>query len=246
MARLPRNSFYSQVSQQGGFKGRPKRPAGSASAGQQWVMPQGTPGPTALPVDPTYDSTIAGLGRRRDDTLSGLDQERIGGLSNYGYTAQFDANGNATGIAFDPSNPFSQAALLKKRYSQAQNRDTNSYAASGQLYAGSLNNARAATTSANDQATDSQRKAVLAFLARNQQQRQGASTDYELGAGQAYGDRVQRAPQNPLYSAASPAATGQPKAVKPPAPVVVGQVQGKKKRRNKTVSRLGNGSGFIR
>lgn len=49
---------------------------------------------------------------------------------------------NAEG-GFDPTNPYSQAAIMKKHYDDSQRGTTNSYAAQGQLYAGSLNNARA-------------------------------------------------------------------------------------------------------
>jgi hypothetical protein len=178
MARLHRNSFIGTFHQNGGFKG-PRKAPGAVSAAP-------IPRPAApLPVDPAYDQTLAGLGLKRDTTIQALDQQRLGGLSDYGYSATFDPSGNATSVAFDPNNPYSQAALLRKRYQQAQTGNTNSYAARGQLYAGSLQNAQNATTDSNNQAENGLQRSVMAFLARNQQQRGQANVDYELGSGQA-------------------------------------------------------------
>lgn len=48
---------------------------------------------------------------------------------------------NAQG-GFDPTNPYSQAAVMKRNYDNSVRGTTNSYAANGQLYAGSLKNAQ--------------------------------------------------------------------------------------------------------
>jgi hypothetical protein len=181
MARLHRNSFIGTFHQNGGFKGIPS-PARHLDA----MSAPPPPRPAApLPVDPAYDQTIAGLGLKKDTTIQALDQQRLGGLSDYGYSATFDPNGNVVGIARDPNNPYSQSALMKKHFDQQRTGNTNSYAARGQLYAGSLQNAQNATTDNYNQADNGLQRSVMAFLARNQQQRGQANVDYELGSGQA-------------------------------------------------------------
>lgn len=156
-------------------------------------------GPAALPPDATYEQIIGALQRKRDTTISGLAGQRTTGLLNYGYTE--DAAGK---LAYDPNNPESQAAQLKKHYDQSRAGTGVRMAAAGQQYAGSYQNAQ--DTLNKGQLTDEDKlsKALQAFLSGNTQARTTAQTDYEFGAGQAYGDRVARVPQNPLYSPTTP------------------------------------------
>jgi hypothetical protein len=234
MARLHRNSFVSAFHQNGAKNIRhPARPVAGAFAPAGAPTPPTPPsaaGPAPLPVDPAYDQTIAGLGLKKDTTIQGLDQQRLGGLSDYGYSATFDPNGNVVGIARDPNNPYSQSALMKKHFDQQRTGNTNSYAARGQLYAGSLQNAQNATTDNYNQADNGLQRSVMAFLARNQQQRGQASVDYELGSGQALGDSVARGSTNPLYDP-----TTAPGAAKPAVAPVAALVP-KKKPKVKAVS----------
>ena len=81
-----------------------------------------------LPPDPQYISDMAGV--NRDYNFGSAQLAQQGGLLNY-----------ETGIG-DASNPYSRAALLQKSYETNQRGSTNSYAASGQLYSGALQNAR--------------------------------------------------------------------------------------------------------
>jgi hypothetical protein len=106
---------------------------------------------------------MGGLTQTRDDTIGGLQQQRGAGLQEYGYTE--DPNTHA--IAFDPNNPYSQAALLRKHYQQAKTGNTTSYAAQGQLYAGSLQNAQNASTDQFNASDDALTNAVINFLANN-------------------------------------------------------------------------------
>ncbi|MHC4224551.1 MAG: hypothetical protein ACYSUN_11220 [Planctomycetota bacterium] len=82
----------------------------------------------ALPYDAQYTSDTAGI--NRDYNFGSAQLAQQGGLLNY-----------ETGIG-DASNPYSRAALLQKSYETNQRGSTNSYAASGQLYSGALQNAR--------------------------------------------------------------------------------------------------------
>lgn len=150
---------------------------------------------TPLPPDAGYEATIAGLASQRDSKIAGLGQQRQQGLLQYGYT---EAPGGALG--FDPTNPFSQAAVLKRNYDQARTGNTTNYAARGQLYAGSLQTAQDETNRGESQASDTLQKQLGAFLARNTQARFTAGSDYDLGVGQALGDAINRAPSNPAYT----------------------------------------------
>lgn len=172
------------------------------------------------PPDASYEATLAGLASRRDSTIASLGQQRQQGLLSYGYTED-----PAGAIAFDPTNPYSQAAILKRNYDQSRAGNTIGFAARGQQYSGALQNAQDYSNSQQNQASDALQKQLGAFLARNTQQRTGAGVDFELGAGQAQGDALLRAPSNPAYStvtatAASPPATAATSATDPVVSVI--------------------------
>lgn len=162
------------------------RPAAAAPA---------TPPRAALPPDASYEAQLAALAQRRDSTVTSLGQQRQQGLLDYGYTESAPGQ-----IAFDPTNPYSQAAILKRNYDQSRAGNTNSYAAAGQLYSGALQNAQDETNFQQGKASDTLQKGLLAFLANNTQAGFGAGADYNLGAGQALGDAIDRAPNNPAYN----------------------------------------------
>jgi hypothetical protein len=144
-----------------------------------------------LPLDPTYDAQVGGLTRTRDTTVGGLKAQRAGTLLDYGYTESGDP-ANPT-IAFDPSNPNSVAAQMKKRYDQAKTGNTNGMASRGLLYSSALDNAQGATDSGYSTSSDQLQKKLIAFLGQNTRNQGQAQTDYETGAGSAMGDRVSRA-----------------------------------------------------
>lgn len=173
----------------------PGSPAASAAtpAPSQPVTP--APSSAALPPDPSYDQTVGALGRQRDTTLSGLASQRTTGLLNYGYTE--DAGG---ALAFDPTNPYSQAAQMKLRYDQSRKGTGNSMASRGQLYAGAYQQGQDIINRNQGQSEDALQKALIGFLAGNTGARGKAQTDYELGLAGAEGDRISRAGSNPLYS----------------------------------------------
>jgi hypothetical protein len=153
---------------------------------------------TGLPIDPTYEATIGGLQRKRDDTVSQYEAQKPKVLADYGYTASgYDSSGAPTGLAFDPNNPFSRAALAKRTYDQTQAGTTNSMAARGQLYSGAREQATAGNEFQYQQGTDALLKALTSSLVGIQSGETNAKTDYELGAGSAYGDRITRAQNTP-------------------------------------------------
>lgn len=151
-----------------------------------------------LPPDASYDAAIAGLQRQRGDTLAGLTQARTSGLSDYGF--QEGPNGALT---FDPNNPFSKAAVMKKSYDTNRRSNAQSLGAGGQQYSGAFQNAQDLVNRNQVQGEDALQKSLIGFLARNTQGVTQANTGYETAAGQAYGDRVSRFGENPLYDPAS-------------------------------------------
>lgn len=169
--------------------------------------PAAKPPDTSLPLDPTYDATIGGLQRKRDTTISQLEGQKPRVLADYGYTASgYDSSGAPTGLAFDPNNPFSRAALAKRTYDQTQSGTTNSMAARGQLYSGAREQATAGNEFNYQQGTDALLKALTSSLVGIQSGKTNAGVDFELGAGQAYGDRITRAQNTPPSSPPTPAA----------------------------------------
>lgn len=151
-----------------------------------------------LPPDASYDAQIAALQRQRDDQIAALVQQRSSGLLDYGFT-----EGPSGALAFDPNNPYSKAALLKKTYDTNRRSTGNSMAAGGQLYSGAYQNAQDLISRNQLQSEDSLQRALIGFLAQNTQRRTAAGTNFETAAMQAYGDRVGRFQSNPLYDPAS-------------------------------------------
>lgn len=86
-----------------------------------------------LPYDAQYTTDVAGANRDYNFGSAQLAQQQ----GQLGYE---------TGIG-DPTNPYSRSALLEQTYQRNQRGSTNSYAASGQLYSGALQNASNSNTS---------------------------------------------------------------------------------------------------
>lgn len=182
--------------------------------------------PPVLPPDAGYEQTMAALVKARDSTVTNLGAQRAQGMLNYGYR-QDSPNGP---LAFDATNPFSQAAILKRNFDQAHTANTTNYAAQGQLYSGALQNAQDETGRQELQQTDALQKSLLSFLAANTQAQTQAGFDYEAGAGQAKGDAIARAPSNPAYTpviGAGPAGPPASPAAAAKAPAAFKSVPGK-------------------
>jgi hypothetical protein len=180
---------------------KPATPTTSAPPAGQ-LGPQAVNAPSVLPPDANYEATVAGSQASHDITAGDLARQRQQAFLQYGYTQ--DAAGN---LAFDPSNPYSQAAILKRNYDQAQTGNTNSYAARGQLYSGALQNVQNESGFQYGRGENTLKTGLLDFLARNTSA--ASQNDIGLGTalGQAAGQRLQNAPDNPLYQpdASSPA-----------------------------------------
>jgi hypothetical protein len=153
------------------------------------AAPSPTPfNPNVLPPDAAYEQQIGALGAQRDTTLAGLATERQGGLLGYGYTQ--DQSGE---LAFDPNNPYSRAAVLKRHYDESRRGSGTSLAAQGQLYSGAYQTAQDYGNQQELQSSDALQKQLLAFLGRNTASAAQAGSAYETGVGAAGSDRLSRA-----------------------------------------------------
>lgn len=146
-----------------------------------------------LPFDAQYDAEVGAAGRSRDTTLAGISRERNDALATYGYTGTFDANGNLTDRQFDPSNPFSRAALLKRTYDQSSRGNVNRMAVRGQLNAGSFQNLKNNTDFGYMQGEDANQKSLNALIGSLIGRQQAANTSYDSAVVQAGGSRLARA-----------------------------------------------------
>lgn len=175
----------------GQTKAAPKPPAAPAPASASNTGSAG-----GLPLDPVYDSQIAGLQRQRDDSLAQYSGQRPKVLADYGYTATgYDSSGAPTGLQFDVNSPYSRAALAKRTYQQQQSGTLNGMAAQGQLYSGALGQRQAGDEFGYQQRSDALQKALVEALVGISQGERAAKTDYELGAGQAFGESLGRVGQ---------------------------------------------------
>jgi len=186
------------------YRGETVRVPRRTNAPTPTAAPSAPAGPAPLPVDPVYQNQLGGLARSRDDALTGLAGEQTRALSDYGYNASFDASGGVSSLAFDPNNPFSQAALLRKHYQQSKSATTNSMASRGQLYAGALQTALDRDDVNFQQGDDRLQKALTGSLSDISDRRRRALADYEFGAGSALSESVGRAQENPLYEPTPP------------------------------------------
>lgn len=193
--RPPRNKLKPRRGTAPGIQ----KPVRSPGAGQIGPIVGGAVGPVnALPVDPIYTGAIGAIDLNYGNTLAGttFDRTQIG--QSYG----FDQAGN-----LDPSNPYSVAANLQRRYQQGQQGTTNSMASGGQLYSGALQRNLDEGTFQYKRAEDSaKREAAGAY--QDVTEREGrAEFDRSIGYGQAASDRLGRLdPQDvvPPTSAAAP------------------------------------------
>lgn len=121
---------------------KPGTPNGRPASEQAPAAPaQPDPNDPSLPWNAASAGQQAAIQRSLTDT-QGIYNRQLGELSSaYGFSTPglTDQAGNA--ITQDISNPYSKAAILQKTYDQRKMGVGNSYAAQGQLYAGSLSNA---------------------------------------------------------------------------------------------------------
>jgi hypothetical protein len=168
------------------------------------------------PFDATYESQIGLNQRNLQNTNTGLDQEQSGLIRSYGLD--------------DPTDPFSQLHLLQRSFENRKRGNTNSYASSGQLYSGALQNAQNSAQYGYDQGYDQLRKGQNTALSGIANRRAAASSAFEQGnidAGQAALDRA-------LQTPVDPATLPPPKSIKAGKGTTYNRVARKRKKFNST------------
>src|ERR1044072_7194012 len=205
--------------------------------------PVAAPGQVPMPPSPDFDAQLAELGAARDTTLTGLTGARTRTLGDYGFSE--DAGG---GLAFDPNNPFSKAALLKKNYDTSRRSTGQSMGSGGQLYAGAFQNAQDLVNRNQLGSEDALQKSLTAWLLENTDAATRARTRSEEGAGKIEGDRAAYAAASALYSptvsapnVAAPAAQGIGTAVRTSSPSSIKAGPGVQATKNTTVKKTKKG-----
>jgi hypothetical protein len=102
-------------------------------------MIQGGYAPPAPKFDPMGDVSYAGISSAQTNA-----EQHAGTEHDYQYARGEQLYGIDPSGAVNNLNPYAQAAILKRNYDNSVRGTDNSYAASGQLYAGSRVNAQAA------------------------------------------------------------------------------------------------------
>lgn len=111
--------------------------------------------PAAPPVDPDLERRTSAANQRRTNLLSDQDVDLQQTSSNYGF--QYNpATGSFGG--FDPTNPFSQAALLMKSRRERDKGENTSFASGGQLYSSAYDTAKRETQHGYDKGYDTLRR----------------------------------------------------------------------------------------
>lgn len=152
--------------------------------------------PQNLPLDPYYDAEMTGLEGTHTTTVAGLDQSRSYALGTAGYSASYDDKGNVSALTYDPNNPYSQAAVARKRYQEQKSGTTNSMAARGQLYSGALINAQNTNDTNFARGEDARQKSLGNFIAQNTIAHTRADNAWATGKITAGGNRLGRATQS--------------------------------------------------
>lgn len=145
-------------------KSAPNAPYGSpawfAKVGNQ-LGPMGSNASTPPPFDADREAARTRGAQRRTTLLSDQDVDLQQTSSEYGFKYN-PATGGFGG--FDPTNPFSQAALLMKSRKQRDKGENTSFASSGQLYSGAYKAAQKETGHAYDRGYDTLRRGYQDYV----------------------------------------------------------------------------------
>lgn len=166
------------------------KPASAAAA-----PPVSASGRSDAPLvgDEQYNLEVGNYEKGRSTALGGLTRERNDALATYGYTGTFDAAGNLVDRQFDPNNPFSRAALLKRTYDQSSRGNVNRMAARGQLNAGSFQNLKNNTDFGYMQGEDANQKSLNALIGSLIGRQQTVNTEFDSKIIGARGSLLSRA-----------------------------------------------------
>lgn len=148
-------------------KGPPKgvvRPAGSSTS---------TPATTVPPFDAAREASLASSTARRTQLLSDADVDMQSTAQQYGF--KYDPSTGAFG-GFDPTNPFSQAALLARTRDQHVAATTNSYNRRNNIYSGAYQEAQKDNQYQYDRGYDTLRRGFDDYVKRYLRRRRDIQT----------------------------------------------------------------------
>jgi hypothetical protein len=151
---------------------------------------------TFSPIDPTYTGQVGAINLNYDQTMAGIGYEQ----TMLGQESGFNAQGG-----LDPSNPYSVAANLQRRYQQGQRGTTNSMAAAGQLYSGAHGRNLAEGTYQYNRSYDSARRDAQRGYLSLAQQGQQATYQRDSSLNDANADRLGRVEPSATTPTAAPA-----------------------------------------
>lgn len=178
---------------------RPKIKVSSATP----TAPAATsPAPQPMQPDPVFMASIgaAQLGYNQQIQNNQYSRGQLGQTYGMGVTPQ-------GGVFDDPSNPYSRAAAMQESYDNSKRGNTNSFAARGQLYAGSLQDAQNTSAENFDKGRDALIREFLGKQAALAQSDTAAGNALTIAATGAQADAIARAQAN---ANAAPAALSAP------------------------------------
>jgi hypothetical protein len=162
----------------------------------QYGTMSGYVGSQPLPVDPIHTGQVGAINQNYDSTMAGIGYQQ----TMLGQESGFDAQGN-----LDPTNPYSVAANLQRRYQQGQRGTTNSMAAAGQLYSGAHGRNLAEGTYQYNRSYDSARRDAQRGYLSLAQQGQQATYQRDSSLNDANADRLGRVEPSATTPTAAPA-----------------------------------------
>jgi hypothetical protein len=140
------------------------KPVGFAANRNAMPTPKAVPG--GPPLDPLMLQSLDTNQRNFNVGNLQLTGERARTLQSYGYTGQFDKNDALVpgSLKFDPTDPYSRAALLKQNFDRQRNTRANQMAAMGQRTSGAFLSGQNALIRNEAQGTDQLTKSLGTFL----------------------------------------------------------------------------------
>jgi hypothetical protein len=189
---------------------KPSKPKPVGPVGPAATRPRRRCRPTP-PSRPTW-------GRRSSaaQTEAAVNQNRQAELIGAGFTeTNIDPKLGVGTLAFNPNDPFSKAALLKKNYDASRARTAQQMGSGGGLYTGAYQQAQDIGNRGQVQAESALHDSLFSFLSRNTGAFKQAGSDEELAGIRADSDRMGRIDTNPLYEPSDARPAPAPKA--PPA-----------------------------
>lgn len=148
-----------------------------------------------MPWDAQYERVVGGADKNYGNTMAYLNSKRLQAQQAYGIAPGFNDYAN---------NPFSRAALLRKSWDTNVRGTTNSYAAQGQLYAGSVHNAQQANRFKYDTGYDELNRDYLADVGQIDREGAEAAERREGTINDAGWQRLQSAQGEPLEPQTAP------------------------------------------